>query len=408
MKRIALAHPTGNENTRQVLCALEQLGVLSSYFTSIAVLPDQWFFRRLPQTLQVQLSKRKLAPEIFSKTTCYPWREIGRLLSHRFPWKYLNRSENSFFSIDQVHRALSTHFAKSIARHNYTGVYCYEDGALEAFQAAKKRNITCYYDLPIAYHETLSRLLLQEAEKWPEWAITLQGTQHSEEKKARKSREIELSDEVICPSRFVFDSLPESILKTKKCHIARFGCDLLPVKAQPRNHDKLRVLFAGSHSQRKGLADLFSAIRQLKSTQVEILSVGSLLAPQEFYLLHCPQLQYHPPRPREEVLELMQSCDILALPSIVEGRALVQLEALSCGLPLLITPNTGGEDLIVEGQTGFMVPVGNPQQLAEKIDWFASHRAQLPQMRQACIEHAKTIQWENYRAEIGRILTALP
>ena len=50
----------------------------------------------------------------------------------------------------------------------------------------------------------------------------------------------------------------------------------------------------------------------------------------------------------------MKEHDALVLPSIVEGRALVQQEALSCGLPIIVTPNTGGEDLIEEGTTGYL------------------------------------------------------
>jgi glycosyltransferase involved in cell wall biosynthesis len=45
----------------------------------------------------------------------------------------------------------------------------------------------------------------------------------------------------------------------------------------------------------------------------------------------------------------MKAHDALVLPSIVEGRALVQQEALSCGLPIIVTPNAGGEDLVEEG-----------------------------------------------------------
>ena len=41
----------------------------------------------------------------------------------------------------------------------------------------------------------------------------------------------------------------------------------------------------------------------------------------------------------------MQDCDVLVLLSLVEGRALVQQEAMANGLPLIITENTGGEDL---------------------------------------------------------------
>ena len=56
----------------------------------------------------------------------------------------------------------------------------------------------------------------------------------------------------------------------------------------------------------------------------------------------------------------MRSCDLLVLPSIVEGRALVLQEAMACGLAMIATPNAGAEDLIVEGETGFLVPVGAP------------------------------------------------
>ena len=54
---------------------------------------------------------------------------------------------------------------------------------------------------------------------------------------------------------------------------------------------------------------------------------------------------YEPPRPHHEVLQLMKTCDVLVLPSIVEGRALVQQEAMSCRLPVIATRNAGADDL---------------------------------------------------------------
>ena len=62
----------------------------------------------------------------------------------------------------------------------------------------------------------------------------------------------------------------------------------------------------------------------------------------------------------------MQDHDALILPSIIEGRALVQQEALSCGLPIITTPNAGGADLIEEGMTGHLVPIRSPEIIAEK------------------------------------------
>ena len=86
----------------------------------------------------------------------------------------------------------------------------------------------------------------------------------------------------------------------------------------------------------------------------------------------------------------MNEHDVLVLPSIIEGRALVQQEALANGLPLIITPNTGGEDLIEDGKTGFIVPIREPNKIADTIEWFAKDQKQLPEISRYCREKAKS------------------
>ena len=88
------------------------------------------------------------------------------------------------------------------------------------------------------------------------------------------------------------------------------------------------------------------------------------------------------------------SCTVL--PSIVEGRALVMQEAMSQGMVLLVTANTGGEDLVVEGKTGFLVSVGNPTSIEERIHWFADHRDKLVEMGRCAQQHASTYTWKQY------------
>jgi glycosyltransferase involved in cell wall biosynthesis len=92
----------------------------------------------------------------------------------------------------------------------------------------------------------------------------------------------------------------------------------------------------------------------------------------------------------------MRSCDVFCLPSIVEGRALVMQEAMSQGLPLIITPNTGGEDLIEEGVTGFLVPIRRADIIAQKISWFADHRSTLSEMSRAAQVKAAQLTWTAY------------
>jgi glycosyltransferase involved in cell wall biosynthesis len=128
--------------------------------------------------------------------------------------------------------------------------------------------------------------------------------------------------------------------------------------------------------------------------------MGTPVAPLEFYRQQFAGFRYEAPRPHHEVLDLMRSCDVFVLPSIVEGRALVQQEAMACGLPLIVTANAGGEDLIEEGRTGFLVPIRSPELLAEKINWFADHREALPEMGAAARAKAGEYSWATYGQKI--------
>ena len=191
----------------------------------------------------------------------------------------------------------------------------------------------------------------------------------------------------ITPSRFVYESLPETIRAKKKCLVAAFGSPLPPPVLPPERAARarpLRVLFAGSMTQRKGLADLFAAMKQINRRDVELVVMGSPVVPLAFYRQQGVDFCYEPPRPHAEVLRLMQSCDVLALPSIVEGRALVQQEALACGLPLIVTVNAGGDDLIEEGKPDFWFPFAPPKRLRKnRLVCRASGRAARHETRSA-------------------------
>src|SRR6202030_2955942 len=126
----------------------------------------------------------------------------------------------------------------------------------------------------------------------------------------------------------------------------------------------------------------------------------SLIRPLNWYRQRLPNFVYEQPRPHVDVLRLMRSCDVLVLPSIVEGRALVQQEAMACGLPLIVSRNAGGEDLIIEGETGFLVPAGSPAAIAEKIAWFLENRGKLPGMRAAVRAKAAELTWLAYGDKI--------
>jgi hypothetical protein len=399
---VLVSHPTGNTFVRALLQALEEMGRLGMYATSLGFAGQPGWRALLPEALKREVDRRAYAISS-GRLRSFPWREVGRLLGQRLRIASLIRHESGWASVDAVYRSLDATVARALPtwkrRNGLTCVHAYEDGALATLRRARQEGLLASYDLPIAYWETSRRLLEAEAERWPEWEPTLVGTRDSEEKLERKTEEIQEAQVVVCPSQFVLDSIPDALRAGRRCVVAKFGSPPVDpsLPRKPRQPgDALRVLFAGSLSQRKGLADLFQAMNLLDRRDVELIVMGSPLADMAFYRRQFPGFRYEAPRPHEEVLRLMKTCDVFCLPSIVEGRALVQQEAMSCGLPLIVTRNAGAEDLIEEGRTGFLVPPGRPEEIARRIHWFADHTDQLEGMGKAAALKASELTWAGY------------
>lgn len=311
-------------------------------------------------------------------------------------------------AVDNSYQSLDKRVSKSLTdtQSEVNFLHAYEDGAAYSFAHAKELGIACSYELPIAHWSTGRRLLSEEAERFPGWEPTLESTREPEEKLVRKEEELALADCITCPSEFVLQSIPEEIRKKTPCQVTPFGSPTDMGNARPANrssrkkNEQLKLLFVGSMSQRKGLADLFEAMKLIKSSHVSLTILGSPSLPISFYRKIYPKFKYLSPRSNNEVKVVMNNHDVLVLPSIIEGRALVQQEALACGLPLIVTPNAGGEDLIENARTGFLIPIRTPEKIAEKIDWFGQNLNQIEDMSEHCRTKAKQYQWTDYARSI--------
>ncbi|MEY2525594.1 MAG: hypothetical protein QOE73_365 [Verrucomicrobiota bacterium] len=393
---VLLVHPFGNANVRAVLDALKRLGLLARFVTTVGWSEES--YPTLTTKIRGKLRRNYAMPA--DTIDIHPMRESVRLLAGALRAKQLTRHETGWASIDQVWQSLDREAARRLRHRKYgnvRAVYAYEDCAEQTFLTARDLGAKRIYDLPIAYWETTQRLLREEAERYPDWEPTLGATRDSPEKLSRKTRELELAEMVVCPSQFVLESLPATARTQKRCLFAPFGSPIVDLAGKQQNSSSpLRVLFAGALTQRKGLADLFAAMKMIDAKAIELVVMGSLLQPLDWYRERFPNLSYEPPRSHPAVLRLMQSCDVFVLPSIVEGRALVQQEAMACGLPLIATRNAGADDLIEEGVTGFLVPIRSPEAIAEKISWCAANRSRISGMGIAARERASHLTWRAY------------
>src|SRR5690606_20839096 len=171
------------------------------------------------------IRRRSFQKEIKSFTHISPIHEIGRMLSGKLGFSRFIQHETGSFCLDVVYQQLDKKVSRRLKNlGSGTGaVYAYEDGALHSFKVAKELGLKCIYELPIAYWETGRKLMQQEADRLPNWAITLGGgIRNSAAKLERKTKELELADVVIVPGKFVMDSLPKWA-KSKQIIISPFG-----------------------------------------------------------------------------------------------------------------------------------------------------------------------------------------
>ena len=388
-RRFLVCHPTGNTFVRALLQELESQELLQKYYTTLGIGEEA-----------NPLMKRLFGLRAYSirseRLSCQWFPETFRLL----PWRNKSQEERRR-QVDRSYHALDQKVSRILGSAQGGILHAYEDGAAKSFRRAKDNGILCSYELPIAHWTTVRKLLAEEAERLPEWEPTLESTREPEEKLARKQEELLLADRITCPNEFVLRSLPLEIRKKKPCLVAPFGSpDFSPPPKKRADGKILKLLFVGSMSQRKGLADLMKAMELIDSPSISLSILGQPSMPMSFYRSNLSSFRYLSPRSNKEVRKVMQEHDVLILPSIVEGRALVQQEALACGLPLVVTENAGGEDLIDEAETGFLVPIRQPQAIAEKIEWFAANKKLLPEMSDFAQQKASLYRWKDYAMAI--------
>ena len=77
----------------------------------------------------------------------------------------------------------------------------------------------------------------------------------------------------------------------------------------------------------------------------------------------------------DDIPRYLGDLDIFLLTSSTEGFSIACVEAMACGLPVVATRSGGPEDIVVDGETGFLCPAGDCEALAERIAQLANDEA---------------------------------
>lgn len=187
---------------------------------------------------------------------------------------------------------------------------------------------------------------------------------------------VQASDMVTTVSKSIAQELKEYYLNQDKVIVVGNGVDekFFYPKEKKSGNNKKYVMFVGRIKREKGLFDLVECARYICSERSDIffIAVGHgrdlnklrrkirKVGLQDRFIF-LGQIG------KDQLVKLYQNATFFTVPSYHEGMPTVLLEAMSCGLPVIVTDVRGNRDVISAGENGILVPPRDPKKIAEAI-----------------------------------------
>ena len=176
------------------------------------------------------------------------------------------------------------------------------------------------------------------------------------------------------------------------------------------NKDEVfRVLYVGTIEPRKGVPYLVDAFIKAEIPNSELLIVGGTstralrIFMENTLSKHSNIKQEFWDFSRVDPTEVFGRCSVLVLPSVEDGFGLVALEAMACGLPVIVTSQCGAADLVENEVNGFVVPPRDIQAIADKLLFLADNEAIRQEMGKSARFTAKQQTQEVYQQTLEEI-----
>lgn len=246
-------------------------------------------------------------------------------------------------------------------------------------------------------------------EEYKRWSVEKPPTERNMIERAEE--EYDAADAISVPSEFARRTFIEMGGPAEKVRKIPYGVRLDRFKKTDEPQaDSFDVLFSGTVSLRKGVPYLLDAFAKFKHPKKRLRLVGpveptmgSLLG--RFDLTNVELLGR---LPQEQLAQWMSRSHVMVVPSIEEGLALVQGQALACGCPLISSVNSGGEDLFSDGVEGFLVPIRNADAIAEGLQRVADDSLLRQRMSKAALDRVRFLGgWREYGDQYTAFLRQL-
>jgi glycosyltransferase involved in cell wall biosynthesis len=401
---VVLVHPA-KQHAYEVAVALQKARMLRQFITGIYFKPEEGPYRlmrllpsQVSSSATADLTRRRHAGLDGRLVRSWPYPEILSRTVGRNRW--IDRLTGGRSGYPLAFQMTDAYASRAVARMRPRpwGVYGFDAASRRVFSRARALGIQTVFDMPIV--RDAADTVLREYRALQLTASDLPARPSPEE--------LRLADWVIAPSEAVAESVQREGFAGRGLFIVPFGVDTATfAPVAPRDARRFRVVFAGRLEVRKGLHYLLDAWRAA-SLNADLILAGS---PGEPEFVERIRRDYRGlfteagNLGRRELASLLASADVFVLPSLAEGSALVTYEALACGVPCIVTRETGS--VVRDGVDGFIVPARDPAAIRDRLALMFRDSDLQRRMSAAAAERGRQFTWSRYHDAIGHVMAQI-
>lgn len=400
MPQIIVTHPC-KQYAHRLVYSLQQAGYLRKFITAIWYKPGAFPYKIvevLPPSLSSKILKELYKKSFFqienSNVEQFPYFELFReLLERKTNFKYLS---NLMYFRNRVH---DRYVSWRLNNYQPDIVIGYETSSKITFKSSREKGIVTVLDLAQVHYKYADEALGKFTNVNNDIDLLNQVN-------AYKQKEIESTDYFLVLSEFAKNTLIDNDIPADRIYKVNLGYDkdVFYPKDHYVNNEKLKILYVGSVTKRKGIELLLEVFNELDSSDIELTIIGSVADIPINMLEGNERLKHVNFSSQDELAKHYRQADIFVFPSYMDSWAMVVVEAMACGTPVIVSENTGSKELVMNGVNGFVIKTGSKPELKEKILFFNENRHMIKSFGEKASESVQNSTWEDYSRNIIAIM----
>lgn len=399
--KIIVAHP-GKQHSFRTATALEKKNLLEYYVTSvynkkgsITHFLEKFSSGDLKKKLKTRFCRVIPDNKIVQINELFV---IITLFLNRFP-KIQYFTENWNYYVESLFYRKLMIFVK---RTKPDALIIYNGSSNKHFSIIDNCATVKIMDMSIAKREYIHEILQNEVEKTGLEIIKKMHMSYWNPRMIKSDIEgCKYVDYFLVPSEFVKESLVQNGIPQRKIKKVPYGVDIkkFTFKLRHKTDNVLKLIYVGNVSYRKGSHRLLEVVSKIDGVELFLAGTYDCKSPLYINYAKLSHIHFLGFVTRDKLNDLYGKCDVFVLPSLCEGMAMVGLEAMATGLPLLCTHFTGVNDVVENGKNGFVYDADDNEKLKEYIEWFKDNQNLIPAMaeysRQTSLKYTWDIYYEN-------------